>query len=357
LGKLLWQDNIQGAKWIVVVSIVIVVTICNVHASTVGGESGSYLRGAAGATALAMGGANSAYPQYLASWWNPAVIAMYKERHASTGIGLRSLGRTSGSGSFAFRIPPRVGLGLDVLYRGDPFIGTLYDEDDKEMGSPAYTTLTGKIGLSYMVTRSVNAGIGINILYQSLPDAFIDGALHYTTTSAIGAFDLAVTYELSKNLRFAAILKYIGAEMQWDFGSDHSLGRTVQDKPLPALHVGSRYETAVLQRPFIWTSDIVGYFFDGDWKRLIYPEAAWNNGAEWRYWETFYVRAGIGDVVVNRNLAKDFDEYAREFSMRISAGLSYNLSRLHENVWLNYGIATDKVWAGVDQQLDLTITF
>jgi hypothetical protein len=41
----------------------------------------------------------------------------------------------------------------------------------------------------------------------------------------------------------------------------------------------------------------------------------------------------------------------------MTAGFSYDCSKVKKGMWLNYGVATDKVWAGIDQQLDLTLAF
>ena len=41
---------------------------------SVGGEGGAWLRAAAGAEALAMGGAATATPACLYAWWNPAML-------------------------------------------------------------------------------------------------------------------------------------------------------------------------------------------------------------------------------------------------------------------------------------------
>ena len=74
--------------------------------------------------------------------------------------------------------------------------------------------------------------------------------------------------------------------------------------------------------------------------------------------DNFYVRAGIGDVPVNGSMFRKEEHYSRQFGMRLTAGFSYDLSkRVRKGLWINYATATDKVWAGLDQQLDVTLSF
>ena len=87
------------------------------------------------------------------------------------------------------------------------------------------------------------------------------------------------------------------------------------------------------------------------------PEAVIGTGAEWRRWDNFYLRAGIGDIELNRTIIDGEGRYANESSFQVSAGFAYDLSRVRNDLWLNYGVATDKVWAGIDQQLDITCRF
>ncbi|HEX2956826.1 MAG TPA: hypothetical protein VHO70_08335, partial [Chitinispirillaceae bacterium] len=57
--------------------IVLVVLAAVVGASTVGGNSGAYLRPSVGAAGMAMGSANTALPENLSPWWNPAAMAFH----------------------------------------------------------------------------------------------------------------------------------------------------------------------------------------------------------------------------------------------------------------------------------------
>jgi hypothetical protein len=322
----------------------------------IGGTSGAYLRPPVGAAATAMGGACTALPDYYAPWWNPAVLANLRDTRLAAGTGLRPLGRMDGYGSFEFRVPPRVGMGLFVLYRGAT-LGKLYDLDEQQLPSASYTTLTFKGAISYYMTRKLSVGASINVLYQSLPLPDYDGGggIRYASATGIGSFDLAAVYRMSNTWTVAAVVKNLGAKMEWQMGE---LSPIVSDQPLPSMTVGSRLVTTLAQKPLVWTIDCIGYVFDGSWHRLDRTEAVVSTGAEWRRWDNFYVRAGLGDIGITGDLVRDTKQYSKESGMRITAGFSYDLSKtVRRGMWLNYSAATDKVWAGLDQQLDVTLSF
>lgn len=327
--------------------------------SQVGGESGAYLRYPVGASALAMGGANTADPSYLAPWWNPAVLAQSKARSSSFGAGFRSLGQTDGFASLEFRVPPRVGMGFLLLYRGDPLLTDLHDINENRVASAAYTTFTGKIALSYYVTRKLALGTNLAIHYQQLPNDFFNGSVIYASSTSIGSFDFALAYAWSKHLDLAVVLKNVGTTMTWNLSSadsyDYSL--PVDDRVLPSLLLGSALQRTLYGKPLLWKLDMRCSVFDGSWKRLGRPEVALSTGLDWRYWQMVSLRAGVGDLLLNGDIVSDSREYGRTFSCRITAGAAFDLSRMHSGLVCNYGVSTDKVWAGIDQQLDITYTF
>jgi hypothetical protein len=327
-------------------------------AQGVAGTSGAYLRPPMGAAAMAMGGACTAAPDHYAPWWNPAVLATLRERRLAAGTGMRWLGTSvDGYGSFEFRVPPRAGMGLLALYRGNPSLGTLYDMDERPLPSASYTTVTIKTAVSYYCSRSISLGACINVLYQSLPVPLYGagGGIQYASATGIGGFDIAASYRPSEAWAFGAVLKNLGAGMEWQMGE---LAPLVMDRPLPILTVGSRYAAVCAGRPLVWTLDCAGYFFGEVWEESGNAEAVFSTGAEWRRWDNFDVRAGIGDVPVNGSLFREDGQYSRQFGMRFTAGFSYDLSaRVRKGLWVNYAAATDRVWAGLDQHLDVTLSF
>lgn len=326
-------------------------------ASMVGGESGAYLRYPVGATALAMGGAQTASHSALAAWWNPAMLTRRKTRNAALGFGFRSLGQTDGFASLGFRIPPRMGMGFLLLYRGDPFLNDLYDENENPLEPAAFTSLTGKIALSYYISRHLSAGCNISILFEQIPSDYTDGRVHYSSATSIGSFDFALAYKWSHKLMLSLVLKDAGATLNWNFQSYYDYGIPHDDKVFPSFIFGSRYTGTLRERPLIWNMDLRGYFFTGEWKKAERPQLAVANGLEWQYWKTVFLRMGLGELLINGDITGNNPRYRRDFSFRFTGGIAVDLQKVRPGLRLNYGFSTDKVWAGIDQQLDITYTF
>lgn len=334
--------------------------VSGILAGEIGGLSGAYLRPAVGAAASAMGGAQTADPHYLASWWNPAVLANLRERKFTFGGGSRSMGRTDLFSEYEFRVPPRLGLGFLILYRGDPFIDNIYNDDydnPKKLTRASYSTITSKVSVSYYVSRKLSAGASIGVHYQRLPTSIDDSEKwNYSEVTGIGAFDIGTSYKFNDHLTLAFVVRDLFALMSWEI--DGYMGNsTIDDKPLPSFTLASSYCDSLNHKPLIWATDLKGFLFDGDWKRLSHSEAYLSTGVEWQNWKTFYLRAGLGDVLLNGGLFRSSDHYFSEFFCKITAGFSVDLARLRKGMLINYGVATDKTWAGLDQQLDLTIRF
>jgi hypothetical protein len=356
LEKSLSRQRAIAIKAVVVYAAVLcsLLTYTKCGAYEDGGQSGAYLQLPVGATATALGGAYTAAADYYAAWWNPSALGFLREKRIAGGAGIRSLGRVEGYGAFDFRIPPRVGMGIVALYRGDPSIDNLHDPEDNILPSASYTTMTVKCAVSYRVTRKLSAGISTNFLYQSLPDYADGGGIRSVSASTIGAFDAAITYRMSTAWTFAAVLQNMLADMEWQMGDYEP---PVSDKPLRSLVLAGSYLTTLREKPLLWVIDCKGYVFDTLFHLRDYPDALLNTGVEWRGWNTFYLRAGLGDIPLSGQLVNDSKAYFKEFTMRFSLGFSREMSEIKKGLWLNYAAATDKVWAGIDQQLDVTFAF
>jgi hypothetical protein len=354
LEKLLLRNKYTVALF----SLLVISGTAMLSAGEVGGLSGAYLRPAVGAAALAMGGASSASPDYLACWWNPAMIAPSKEKKIELGTGTRSLGRTDLFGQFTFKVPPRLGMGFLVLYRGDPFLDNLYNDDyddPQKLKRASYTTITSKIALSYNFSKKVYAGVNIGILYQRLPTAIDDnGDWIYSSSTGIGSIDAAVLYKINERLKLSVVARDFFSLMTWDIVSDYN-NYQINDRPLPSLVLASSYEDSLFGKPFKWTVDLKGYMFDNEWNALDHQEAYLSTGVQLQNWDAFALRLGIGDIRINGQFMDD--EYRDEFFCKIGAGISMDLSALVKGLQANYGVSTDKIWAGIDQQLDFSFRF
>lgn len=71
----------------------------------------------------------------------------------------------------------------------------------------------------------------------------------------------------------------------------------------------------------------------------------------------FFIRAGLGELLINGDLLRDHDNYLSSFPFKITAGFSLDMQRWRNGVRLNYGVSTDKLWAGIDQQIDVQWNF
>ena len=354
MEKSLWQRVRAKASFVCAGALCALAIYAVSEAYPDGGQSGAYLRLPVGAAATALGGAYAAQADYYAAWWNPAALGFLRENRIAGGAGIRSLGQVDGYGAFDFHVPPRVGVGLFALYRGDPNLDKLHDLEGNLLPTSAYTTMTIKCAVSYYVSRKLSAGISTNFLYQSLPNYADGGGIRYVSATTIGAFDAAVSYRMSSAWTLAAVLQNLGADMEWQMGDYEP---TVSDKPVPCIVLGSSYMTSWREKPLLWVFDFRGYLLDSYWHMSDHPEATLNTGVEWRGWKTFYLRAGVGDVPVNGALLHDRKIYFDEAGLRLTAGFSRELSGIKKGLWLNYAAATDKIWAGLDHQLDVTLSF
>ena len=336
------------------------------QASRTAGSAGAYLRPAAGASAQAMGGAFLANPEYLVAWYNPSVLASLRESRLALGGGYRSLGRTEGIGSYEFRVPPRLGVGLSFLYRGVPSIKGMFDGfyeggnfEEIPLERLSFSTFTIKLGAGYLLNRSLFLGASIGIFNQSLPSLPLgDGTVKNSSVTAIGGFDLAATYRVNRNWIVSAAFKNLGASFDWYFETwQMTADRTAQIYIMPSLVFGSSVNTTLRDKPLRWNMDLVTYLFDGNWSKLPRNEAVVNTGFEWQYWEGFFIKAGIADLEFSADLFNNSSEFFRHFAPRFCAGFSWDMSQFREGMRLNYALATDRVWAGVDQQIDITFTF
>jgi uncharacterized membrane protein YcfT len=107
----------------------------------------------------------------------------------------------------------------------------------------------------------------------------------------------------------------------------------------------------------VWTSELTGWLFDGDWEALDHPQGAWSNGVEWRFWETFWFRLGVGEIPLEGSFVNAPGEYWDAFTLRVTGGFAWELRKLREGLFVHYAIGSDKAGSLFDQALDITLTF
>jgi hypothetical protein len=345
-----------------------------------GGQAGDYLRAPTGATMTAMGGGQSASPPYLATWWNPAQLASLDRTIFSFGTGLYSLGRTEAFSALEFKLPPRVGIGLLCLYRGDPFIDKLYTSDEVPLPSGAFTSITTKVALSYLISRRLSAGLSLGVFYERLPTSYnetttgtgIDASLNYSDATSVSGFSLGVQYRATDSLTLAFVIRDVdpllmlsgtpaSITMNWQLSeSNGDYNPSATDFIMPAFVLGAMLHHHLLGHPLLWSCDIDAYVVDGTWTKLNYMEARLHTGIEWQRWNTFRIRCGIDDLPFNRSMfeaPQNGIDYWHDFSCRITGGFGWDLVKVRRGLTLNYSVATDKVWAGIDEMLDVVCKF
>jgi len=348
-------------------ALMLVFAVCQpALASWNGGLPGGIFNLPAGAWASGMGGAVSADPAYMMSWYNPAQLPLLRDRRASVGAGMRSLGRTEAWASYDFRVPPRAGMGLALVYRGDPFIDGLYDGyyignevvEERRLNSAAWSAVSLKIGTGYLITRRWSAGGSIGINHQNLPTTpYPDGSIKSSSVTSIGALDIAASYRMTPNLTLSAAAKNLLWRNDWAIHAYEDLTPVNEEVIPPVFVLASSHKTTLLERELVWNADAVIYLIDGRGKYLGHPEMAVAAGAQWKFTDDIVLRAGLADMELSGDITWDSEQYWDSFSPRLTVGFSYSLSKWMKGAFVNYALMTDRVWAGADQQFDITVSF
>jgi hypothetical protein len=319
--------------------------------SYLGGTSGAWLRAPAGATALAMGGAATASPAYGSGFWNPALPATFHDSRVSIGSGLLSLGRTEGFAAIETH-RKRLGMAGMLIYRGDPFLNDLRNDQEYVLDNGAFLALAAKISLSYVIIPQVSAGASLGWFYQRMP-AYFDGSSE--SMSYIGGIDLGVRFKPAERLSFGLVIRDLNTVLEWQFFGSGNGGYSAAstDTVVPvSITAGSQVETSLLGKPLVWTCDLRGYLSQVDRKNAVLCM-----GVEWRRWDQFCIRAGLMDIDVDADLVNAPRTWFDHLAPAITAGFGLDLSQVRSGLSLSYAMATCRIWAGVDQQIDVVFAW
>jgi len=356
-----------GCRPYALMTVILIFILCKTpFASWNAGLPGAVFRMPAGAWATGAGGAVSADPEFMLSWYNPSQLPLLRERRASMGAGIRSFGRSEGWASYDFRVPPRVGMGLSFVYRGDPFVDKLYDGyyqggevvEERALKGTAWTAASMKIGAGYLVSRKLSLGGSVAVNYQSLPTMpEAGGNVSNTTVTSIGAFDIATSYKMTQNLILSVSVRNLLSRNSWYMETGDAFAAAVDETVPPIFVLASSYKTALLERELIWGADAMIYLIDGEGKYLGHQEMVIAAGARWKFTDMITLSTGLADIELSDGIIRKNSDYRDGFSPRASLGFSCALPKWARGAVFNYALTTDRVWAGVDQQFDITVSF
>jgi hypothetical protein len=162
--------------------------------------------------------------------------------------------------------------------------------------------------------------------------------------------------QLRSNLAFSLMVTQLGSIGNWQF-SDGEFSSTVYDTIPPVITLGSSYGSTLLTKPFTWNCDIRVTAINTNFSRLERATAVLSNGFEWAFWKEITLRAGIGELAFDSDIFDNRATYRDNFTLSVSAGVGLDASRIVKGLIINYGLATDKVGAGINQQLDCVYHF
>jgi len=340
-----------------ITTLLVLLYAIGVSASGAGALGGPYLRVPAGALTPING---TASPDYLSIAVNPSRLAFNQRKQLVVNAGLKPLGRKEGSLSWEYGISSKVAVGAAAFYRGDPSLDNLKTDNEADIEEASFTTLTTYLGGRLRLKRNISIGISGKFIYLNMPSDFNSrGELKYSNQFDLGGIDLGMSFDRSQKLKLGFNFKNLFGIIHWklkNYNSDYtSQNNDTLSSPFTA---GVRIKSTAGGHPFIWNPDISIYLINSFFSPLEHKFASINNGFIWKRWENFHILAGIENIILNYNLIKDQDSYKDEFHPVIRLGMYADLSSLIDtDLCIAYSISNDRVWAGVDQKLDLLFNF
>ncbi len=348
--KSLWQNSKYSL-------LILFVSAAVIWSAGPGGLSGPYLRVPAGALTRINGISD---PDYLAIAVNPSRIAFNQNKQLVVNGGIRSLGRREGSAAWEYGLTGKVGIGAAVFYRGDPSLDNLKSENEEDLEEGSFSTVNTYIGGRVRLSRSLTVGLTGKFIYIKMPSDYDSrGKLVYSNQFDLGGLDIGAAYDKSEKLSAGLKIENLFGIINWSLDDNENDYSSQRNDTLPApVSAGIRLNTEAGEHPFIWNSDIELYLINAFFSPLDHKFAVLNNGFKWKRWEHFEILAGIDNILLNYNLIKKTDSYKNEFHPVIRIGMCADFSDLTDtDLSVTYSISNDRVWAGVDQKLDLIFNF
>ncbi|MCD6250522.1 MAG: PorV/PorQ family protein [candidate division Zixibacteria bacterium] len=278
-----------------------------------GGYAGSFLNFGAGARAVALGQANSAYVNdATAPLFNPAGLAHSEGAKiiATHALVFQDRSVNYFGGSYAFK-PVTIGVGWLRFGVSDMDVWTDLGEQTGETFDDAENAFMLAVGRTVVSTPkySLSVGLGMKYLRHTLWDNKADG-LGFD----IGAISTIHMTSALRHINFAAVIQNVGATMTWDTESGH------EDE----VPISMRFGVAMAAAKF--PVDLMC-----DIEKVENQGARLHLGTQYT-WQTMAFRAGLNDD-----------------KLTAGAGFSFDLSR--------YDLVVDYAYAGDNISTDGTHYF
>jgi len=218
--------------------IILVLVFAGTANAQLGSYAGAFARMGFGARGLSMGNAmvSDAFGD-VAGYYNPSLSVFQEKGILNLGYTFLSLDRKLNFVSFAkqFKLSQgkqTAGISLSWLNAGVTDIDGR-DNDGRSLGLLSTYENQFLMGLGFMVSPQVSAGVGFKLYLAKLYD-------QVTTTRA--AVDLGLTYLANKNLSIGLAVRDIGAMYKWETSSVYGTSGTVTENKFPTIvDVGASY--------------------------------------------------------------------------------------------------------------------
>ncbi len=299
-------------------SAAIVFIISMVSAADFAGYAGSFLRMGTSARSIAMGSAFTAeIDRGFTAYHNPAGVVFLDKRQFTVLHHQLALDRRFFAASFSTGLPPTAGLGLAWVRAGvNDIDGRSYSGYQTEKLSVSENAVY--VTFANQIAPGLSIGINIKLFFQQLPldSKSLDG-------KGTG-FDAGLIYQRIPNLTLAFTAHDINSKYVWNTGDVYdSEGRVYNDFFPTFFRLGGSYRRGDL----LLTAD---YGYGADLQDNYYLGTVIRAGAEYRWNDRYFIRAGIGNarlamgVGMNYSLWKINDAYLDyAFSYELPVGLAH----------------------------------
>jgi len=240
--------------------------------------SGAFLQNGLGARGMGMGGAfvgvadNAAAP-----FWNPAGLIGVKGKDVLAAYNPLSLDRNQSSLAFALNARGELAFGLGWLHAG---VGDLVGRTAS--GVPTAKLDDNENAFFVGVARAVGSRLALGFTMKRLDHSIKVPGRGTSSGSGFG-FDLGAQYQLTRRTTLGAVVRNLGASLDWNVRRSSQRTAATQDKLPVELGLGIAYEPL---------SDVIDLILAAD----LYSNEVdqhLNVGAEWTVNALLTLRGGF----------------------------------------------------------------